>query len=108
MSLNGWQIAGEGLEGGAPHPGNHVDDKGEHRYRQCQPCHRDELQRRIILELELAQEVESQQAEHHDPDGKIDLPVKKTPVVSLVGHAEELESQGDLDESKHDLDTVEP
>ena len=66
------------------------------------------LHRSVVLEADLAQQVEAQQGEHHDPDGEVYLPVEQPPVIGLVGGAEELEAEGDLDEAQHDLDAVEP
>lgn len=64
--------------------------------------------RGVILEAYLPEEIKPQEGEYDYPYGQIDLPVQETPVVSLVRNAQELESQGDLDEAQHYLDTVQP
>ena len=60
------------------------------------------------LELDLAEEVEAKECEHYDPDCEVNLSVKDTPVVSLVSNAEELQTEGNLDESEDNLHRVEP
>ncbi len=62
----------------------------------------------VSLEPDLAQKVEPEKGECHNPDGEVYFPVENAPVVGLVGNAEELESEGNLNESQNHLDGVEP
>ena len=61
------------------------------------------LDRRVSLELDLAEKVETEECEHNDPYSKVNLSVKDTPVVSLVSNAEELQTESYLDESEDNL-----
>ena len=62
----------------------------------------------VVSEADLAQQIETQQCEHDDPDRQIDLTVEQPPVVGLVGHTQELETEGDLDKTENDLHGTEP
>ena len=53
-------------------------------------------------------QVESQQGEYRYPQGEVDFTVEDAPVVGLVGYAEELETEGELDEAEYHLHRVEP
>ena len=61
------------------------------------------LNRFVALETDFSKEVEAEKSEYHDPDGKVYLSVKDTPMICLVGDAEELQTKRYLDESKHNL-----
>ena len=61
------------------------------------------LDRLVSLELDLAEEVKAKESEHYDPDCKINLSVKDTPMVSLVSNAEELKTECNLDETENNL-----
>ncbi len=54
-------------------------------------------------EAYLTQQIETQQREYDDPYRQIDLSVEQIPVIGLVGDAEELEAQRDLDEAQNHL-----
>ena len=62
----------------------------------------------VVLESDLAEKIEAEKSEYHNPYSEIYLSVENTPMVGLVSDAEELESERDLDESEHDLHRVEP
>ena len=62
----------------------------------------------VSLEPDLAQKVEPEEGECHDPDGEVDFPVEDAPVVGLVGNAEELESECHFNESENYLHGIEP
>ena len=51
-------------------------------------------------EADLSDEVKAEKGEYRNPDGEVNLSVEKAPVVCLVSDAEELESEGNLDESE--------
>ena len=61
------------------------------------------LYRLIVLKSDLAEEVETEQCEYYDPDCKVNLSVKESPMVSLVSNAEELETESNLDETENNL-----
>ncbi len=61
------------------------------------------LHRFIMRETYLAEQIKSEKGEHHNPYGKVNLPVEDTPVVCLVCNAEEFESERDLHEAENDL-----
>ena len=60
------------------------------------------------LKTNLAEKVQSQQGEAHDPNAEIDLTVEQAPVVGLVGNAQELESQRHFNETQNDFHWVHP
>ena len=62
----------------------------------------------VRLKPDLAEQVQTEQGEYHNPDCEINLPVQKTPMISLVRHAEELQTESNLDESEHNLHGVQP
>ena len=62
----------------------------------------------IVRELEPADEVEAHEGEDHDPQGEERLAVEDAPTVGEVGHGEELQREGQLDEAQHHLDHVHP
>ena len=62
----------------------------------------------IMSELELAKKVETEEGKYYNPDGEIYFSVEESPVICLVCHAEELESECYLDESHYDLHCIEP
>ena len=62
----------------------------------------------IMSELDLAQQIETEKSEDHNPDGQVDLSVKKSPVIGLVGRREKLETKSNLYESNNDLYSIEP
>ena len=62
----------------------------------------------VMLETDLTKEVEAEKSEYDNPDGKIYLSVEDTPVVCLVCHAEELESECHFHKSEHNLYRVQP
>ena len=66
------------------------------------------LQRGVIRKADLSEKVQTQKCEDDNPDCKIDFPVQKTPVVGLVGNAQELESKSHFNESQHYLHGVQP
>ena len=66
------------------------------------------LQWGVIRKADLAEKVQTQKCEDDNPDCKIDLSVQKTPVVGLVGNAQELESKSHFYESQHNLYRVQP
>ena len=59
-------------------------------------------------ETDLSKEVQAKEGEHHYPDCKVNLPVQKVPVVSLVCHGQEFKAEGYFYEAKHHLHAVEP
>ena len=61
------------------------------------------LYRLIVLETDLAEKVKTEKSEYNDPDSKINLSVKDTPMVSLVSDTEELETECDFNKSEDNL-----
>ena len=53
----------------------------------------------LALETNPTHEIKAKQGEADNPDAEIDLAVKQMPVVGLVSHAEELETEGNFDEA---------
>ncbi len=108
LTLHGRHVSRQSLQGSAPHARDHIydereDDNGENQTRNRQIGHV-----AVVLELQFAQQIESQQRENGDPQGQIYLAVENAPVVGLVGDAEELKSESQLDESEHHLHRIEP
>ncbi len=102
------QVSGEGLQGRSPHSGYEIYHKrkvydGKHKSSKGYV-----LKLRIVFETQFSKQVEAQEGEYHNPKGKVYLPVKDAPVICLVRRAEELESQRQFNESKDNLDTVQP
>ena len=62
------------------------------------------LDRFVVLETDLSKKIEPEKSEYYDPYCKVYLSVEDAPVVCLVCNAEELQSEGDLDESENNLD----
>ena len=61
------------------------------------------LYRLVMCEAYLSEQIQTKKCEHYNPYCKINLSVEDAPVVSLVGNAEELESESDFNESEYDF-----
>ena len=61
-----------------------------------------------MFETQLAEQIKAQQREDDDPQRQIYFPVENSPMVGLVGDAEELQSERELQKSQYDLDRIEP
>ena len=66
------------------------------------------LDRFVMGESDLSEEIETEQCKDNDPDCKVNLSVENAPVICLVSYAEELETECKLYETKHNLHRVEP
>ena len=62
----------------------------------------------ICLKTDLTKKIETKKREHCNPDCKVNLPVKNSPVICLVSNAKELKSKSNLDESENNLHRVQP
>ena len=108
LRLEGRRKGADGLQRGAPQAGHHIDGKGQRSQGQEETGHADLGVVVIVRELELAQQVEAQQAEEHDPQGEERLAVQYVPAISQVGHREEFQRKSQFDEAQHHLDDVHP
>ena len=102
------QVARQALQRRAPHTRNHIYYEGKYHDSQSQTAYADVLNLAVVSKAELAQEVEAKECEYHNPDCKVDLAVEQSPAVSLVGGAQELEAESNLDKSEYNLHRVEP
>ena len=102
------QIARKSFQRRTEHTREHIDRERKRSDGQRQPGHRNVLEFVVMSEADLAQQIEAQQCEHDDPDRQINLAVEQPPVVGLVGHTQELETEGDLDKTENDLHGTEP
>ena len=102
------QIARKSFQRRTEHTRKHIDRERKRSDGQRQPRHRNVLEFVVVSEADLTQQIETQQCEHDDPDRQIDLTVEQPPVVGLVGHTQELETEGDLDKTENDLHGTEP
>lgn len=62
----------------------------------------------VVRELDDAPQVEAEAAEEGYPQGEEGFAVEEVPAVGEVGHAEELQGEGQLDEAEGYLDGVHP
>ena len=103
-----WQISRQRLQRCAPHTRNHIYHESKYADSQCQTAYAEVLNFAVVRKLDLAQEVQAEQREDHNPNCEIDLAIEQIPVVNLVGNTEELEAECHLDKAKHNLHRVEP
>ena len=61
------------------------------------------LYRLVAFEFDLSEEVETKESKYNDPDCKVYLSVKDTPVLCLVSNAEELETESNFDKTEDNL-----
>ena len=61
-----------------------------------------------MREFEPSQEIYSEQTEDHYPQGEECLAVEDMPSIGKVGHRQELQSEGEFDESQYHLHHIHP
>ena len=102
------QEARNAVERSAPQTGNHIDCKAERGDGEEQSDDADVLQLLVAFELKLAEQVDAHQGEDDNPEGQVNLAVQDAPAPVEVGHLQEFQSEGQLEEGEDDLDRVEP
>ena len=103
-----WSERADALEGRAPQAWNEVGREREGGHGEEEAEHRHVLGGRVVAETDLAEEVDAQEDEEHNPDGEEYLAVEDAPAVGEVGDGEEFKREDELDEAQDDLDGVEP
>ena len=108
LRLHGRSKGTDRLQRSTPQAGNHVDGKSQRSQRQKETGHADLGIVVVVGELDLSQQVEAQQGEEHNPEGKEGLTVEDAPAVGQVGHGKELQREGQFEEAQRHLDDVHP
>ena len=108
----------DGLAGSTPEARYHVEGKGEGNERQEETsdgsaCVRHHLTHLVVLflvmwETKPSDEIGTQQGKDDNPKGEEHLAVENVPSVSQVGHREELEREGQFQETQRNFDAVHP
>ena len=92
-----------GLAGGTPQTWHHIDGEGQRHQstHDTDDGHRlvEFTAHLILLELQPATEISTQEAEDDDPQRQEHLAVEQMPAISQIGHREELQGESQFDES---------
>ena len=106
---------GEGADGLAwspPESGHHIEGEGQRHQSAHDADHRHRLMELaahlVALEFEPATEVGTQESEDDNPQREEHLTVEQMPAIGEIGHGEELQGEGQFDETQHNLQRVHP
>src|SRR5205814_308783 len=76
--------------------------------RKQQPWNTKAFDRTIAFHRQLAKKVKAHQCKHHNPERNVYIAIQESPVISLIGNAEEFQRKGKFKKSQSNFYRVQP